>query len=241
MGVPPKTVSELAKFEASDPAYWCRNGYAVANVDPRGVGNSEGNINLWGTQDAQDGYDFIEWAAQQAWCNGSLAMFGNSGVCMAHWKIAAEKPPHLKALAAWEGQGDLYRESYCCGGIPNPSYEANICKEIACQTYIEDTVTMVEKYPFFNNYYKDKLVRWSDIRIPTYVTGGWVHHHLRGSIEGFRRIRSGRKWLRIHRDFEWPDSYHYTNLEELKRFTTIPAAVWKRNSRLRARSIKSFI
>ena len=62
-GVPPGTVSTMAKFESADPAYWCRNGYAVANVDTRGVGYSEGDIELFGPQDAQDGYDFIEWAA----------------------------------------------------------------------------------------------------------------------------------------------------------------------------------
>ncbi|MDR0719439.1 MAG: CocE/NonD family hydrolase [Treponema sp.] len=218
MGVPPKTVSTMAKFEAADPGYWCRYGYAVANVDPRGVGNSNGNLNLWGTQDAKDGYDFIEWAARQSWCNGKLTMFGNSGVCMCHWKIAAEQPPHLACFAAWEGQGDLYRESYCCGGIPNPSYEENIVKEVACKTWVEDTVSMVNKYPLMNEYWKDKEVKWANIKVPTYVTAGWVHHHLRGSVEGFRRIRSPKKWLRIHRDFEWPDDYRPENLEELRRF-----------------------
>jgi len=42
IGVPPGTVSRMAKFESPDPGYWCRNGYAVANVDPRGIGHSEG-------------------------------------------------------------------------------------------------------------------------------------------------------------------------------------------------------
>jgi predicted acyl esterase len=142
MGVPPGTVSDMAKFEASDPGFWCYKGYAVANVDPRGIGNSEGNHHLWGTQDARDGYDFIEWVAQQEWCNGKTTLFGNSGVCMASWRIAAEQPPHLACLAAWEGIGDMYRESYACGGIPNPAYEANILKELAVKGYIEDTVTM---------------------------------------------------------------------------------------------------
>jgi len=218
MGVPPKAVSEMAKFEAADPAYWCYYDYAVANVDPRGVGNSEGNINLWGTQDAEDGYDFIEWVAAEDWCSGNVTLFGNSGVCMQNWKIAAAKPPHLMCLAAWEGISDLYRETYFCGGIPNPNYEANILKEVACKEYLEDTVTMVNKYPYINNYYLDKQVKWSDIRIPTYVTAGWVHHHLRGSIEGFRRIRAPKKWLRIHRDFEWPDDYRPENLVELRLF-----------------------
>ena len=218
MGVPPKTVSEMAKFESADPAYWCRNGYAVANVDARGCGNSEGDCNLWGMQDAEDGYDFIEWITAQPWCNGKATLFGNSGVCMANWKIASTQPPHLACLAAFEGQSDLYRESYFCGGIPNPSYEANIVKEVACKTWIEDTVTMCYRYPEFNEYWKDKQVKWSQIRIPTLVTGGWVHHHLRGSLEGYRRIRSAKKWLRVHRDFEWPDSYRPSTLEELKRF-----------------------
>lgn len=218
MGVPPKTVSEMAKFECSDPGYWCHHQYAVANVDPRGVGNSEGDCYLWGTQDARDGYDFIEWVAAQPWCNGKVTLMGNSGVCMADWKIAAEQPPHLACLAAWEGTGDLYRESFCCGGIPNPFYEENITKEIACSNYIEDAMTMIQKDPFMNNYYKDKIVNWKNIRIPTYVTAGWVHHHLRGSIEGFRRIRSTKKWLRAHREFEWPDAYNPENLEDLKRF-----------------------
>jgi predicted acyl esterase len=218
MGVPPRTVSTMAKFEASDPGYWCYYGFAVANVDPRGVGNSNGNLNLWGTQDARDGYDFIEWASRQAWCNGKLTLMGNSGVCMCNWKIAAEQPPHLACLAAWEGQSDLYRESYFCGGIPNPDYEANIIKEVACRTWVEDTVTMCGKYPLMNEYWLDKQVKWSQVRVPTYVTGGWVHHHLRGSLEGFRRIRAPKKWLRVHRDFEWPDTYRTENLEELRRF-----------------------
>jgi predicted acyl esterase len=41
---------------------------------------------------------------------------------------------------------------------------------------------------------------------------------LRGSLEGFRRIRSTKKWLRTHREFEWPDTYSPAGLEDLKRF-----------------------
>ena len=71
-----RTISNMSKFESPDPGYWCRHGYAVVNVDPRGVGHSEGDINLFGTQDAKDGYDFIEWVAQQHWCNGRVGMGG---------------------------------------------------------------------------------------------------------------------------------------------------------------------
>jgi hypothetical protein len=37
-------------------------------------------------------------------------------------------------------------------------------------------------------------------------------------MEGFRRIRSTKKWLRAHREFEWPDTYSTFGLEDLKGF-----------------------
>jgi len=69
-----------------------------------------------------------------------------------------------------------------------------------------------------NAYWEDKIVKFEQIEVPVYVTAGWLHFHLRGSIEGFRRVASPKVWLRAHRDFEWPDFYTPENMEELKRF-----------------------
>ena len=77
-GVDPGAVSGLQKFEGPDPAYWCNHGYAVINVDARGSFYSEGDIYMWGTKSAEDCYDFIEWTAVQEWCNGRVALSGNS-------------------------------------------------------------------------------------------------------------------------------------------------------------------
>ena len=49
-GVPRSWTSDLEKFEAPDPAEWCPRGYAVVNVDPRGVFDSDGDIAVFGTQ-----------------------------------------------------------------------------------------------------------------------------------------------------------------------------------------------
>lgn len=218
MGVPPHTVSKWAKFESADPAYWCHHGYAIANVDPRGVGNSEGDVSTFGLVDGRDGYDFTEWVAAQEWCNGKVAFTGNSGVAMVIWRIAAERPPHLACIAPWEGTGDMYRESICQGGIPSARFNEGIVEGIACNGWAADMGNMCVKEPFMNKYWESKIPRWDDIRIPAYVTAGMCHFHLHGSVEGFRRIRSTKKWLRMHREMEWPDTYHYENLEDLKRF-----------------------
>jgi predicted acyl esterase len=217
MGVPPGTVSRMAKFESADPGYWCRQGYAIANVDPRGVGHSQGEVNLFNSQDGRDGYDYIEWIATQHWCNGKVALFGNSGVAMTQWRIAAEQPPHLACIAPWEGTGDLYRESIFEGGILG-SFCEGILRTIAGPGWIDDTMAMASKYPLMNTYWEDKIPKWENIKCPIYTTACWSHIHLRGSFEGFRRARSPKKWMRAHREFEWPDTYSNFGLEDLKKF-----------------------
>jgi len=218
MGVPPGTISTMSKFESPDPGYWCRQGYAVANVDPRGTGHSEGDINMFGTQDAKDGYDFIEWVATQHWCNGRVGMGGNSCVAMTQFRVAAQQPPHLTCIAPWEATTDIYRESIFEGGIPALSFNEFIVASLTGPNKIDDQVAMGRKYPLMNAYWEDKIPDFKKIKIPTYACASYSHFHLRGSFNAFRKIRSTRKWMRAHREQEWPDLYNPNNIEDLKRF-----------------------
>lgn len=218
MGVPTGTVSNVCKFESSDPMYWCFQDYAVANVDPRGIGNSEGDFIQFGTQDGRDGYDFIEWAATQSWCNGKVGMFGNSCVAMTQWRVAAEQPPHLVCIAPWEGTGDQYRESLMEGGIPG-LFGGSIVGVAQGKGWLDNTLKMTEREPFVTSpYWQDKIPKFENINIPTYATCNWNHFHLRGSWEGFNKIKTKKKWMRCHQVFEWPDTYHPDMLKDLKLF-----------------------
>jgi len=219
MGVPPGTVSNMSKFESADPGYWCRRGFAVANVDPRGIGHSEGDYILFGTQDGRDGYDFIEWAAEQPWCNSRVALSGNSCVAMTQWRIASQCPPHLACIAPWEGTSDMYRESLYEGGIPAHAFVSMVLRDAVGPNYVDNMVLNAQKHPFINSpYWKDKDPDWNAIKVPVYVTACWNHFHLRGSINGFRKLKTSKKWLRAHRDFEWPDAYGNKYLSELELF-----------------------
>jgi uncharacterized protein len=219
MGVPASTVSNMAKFESADPGYWCRRGYAVANVDPRGIGHSEGDFIQFGTQDGRDGYDFIEWIAGQHWCNGRVGMAGNSCVAMTQWRVAAEQPPHLTCIAPWEGTSDLYRESLFEGGVPATRFVTMVLRDATGYNYVDSTPLNAAKYRFIDSpYWQDKIPDFRKITIPVYATACWNHFHLRGAINAFRKIRSSRKWLRCHREFEWPDAYCNRYLTDLELF-----------------------
>lgn len=217
-GVPTDTVSQYAKFESADPMFWCSMGYAVVNADSRGCGRSDGNMPIWGEEDARDGYDLIEWLSEQSWCNGKIGMFGNSGVAMTQWWVASLQPPHLTCIAPWEGTSDLYREFICEGGIPSMGFINFVMSALRSQQYIEDLAGMLAEHPLMDAYWESKIPDFKKIKIPAYVCGGWSHLHLRGSVNGWRKIRSQKKWLRLHREFEWPDAYAYDNLMDLKKF-----------------------
>ena len=217
-GVEPGAVSNMAKFEAPDPLFWCRYGYAVANVDPRGVGHSEGNISFYGSQDARDGYDFIEWIAAQPWCSGKVGMAGTSALAMVQWAIAAQQPPHLACIAPWEGTSDLFRESVFEGGIPSTSFAEHMIESLAGPNYTDDMAEMARKEPFMSDYWKDKIADWKKISIPCYSAACWCHFHLRGSFQAFRHISSEKKWFRAHSAFEWPDFYSKEAIADLKLF-----------------------
>ena len=80
-------------------------GFTIVIQDIRGRFESEGEWNrvkmfeIEGT----DGYDSVEWIAEQRWCNGNVALAGGSYLAAMTWIGAMANPPHLKAFSPWIG------------------------------------------------------------------------------------------------------------------------------------------
>ena len=75
-----------------------KHGYVVMVQDTRGRHHSQGVFEKYYCYDAYDGYDTVEWAAKQPFCDGKVGMYGTSYA--AHTQADASKlaPPHLRAL-----------------------------------------------------------------------------------------------------------------------------------------------
>jgi uncharacterized protein len=221
-GVDPSWVSKYAGFEAPDPLHWTRHGYAVINVDPRGMWNSQGDATFYSTQEAMDVYDLIEWAGTQAWSNEKVGMSGVSYLAIVQWRAAAEHPPLLAAINPWEGVSDRYREMAYHGGIPEnrfgPMWRSR--RVPYSNQRVEDTVAMYAEHPLWDAYWESKTPDLSKIEVPAFVVASWSDQglHTRGTLEGFKRISSRHKWLLVHGRKKWQYYYQPENVERLRLF-----------------------
>lgn len=73
-------------------------GYVVVNVDSRGRFESGGEWDPFSPQHKTDGYDLVQWIAEQPWCNGNVGTYGLSYMGWTQWWTASQSPPALKAI-----------------------------------------------------------------------------------------------------------------------------------------------
>jgi putative CocE/NonD family hydrolase len=91
------------------------HGYAYVYQDTRGRYYSQGVDRLF-YDDGPDGYDTIEWVAQQSWCNGKVGMSGASALGITTYLAAGERPPHLVAALSYVASANLYNDLIYDGG-----------------------------------------------------------------------------------------------------------------------------
>ncbi|KAG9939298.1 alpha/beta-hydrolase, partial [Aureobasidium melanogenum] len=121
-------------------------------------------------------------------------------------------PPSLKAIAPWEGCGDLYREQFARGGI----YSGDLFDELIVRYLLrgrhgmESFKDMFKQHPLatkdHKDWWNDKRPDMRKIKVPTYITGTWTNTmHGMGAIRGWLEIPAEKKWLRWHPYQEWYD------------------------------------
>jgi uncharacterized protein len=220
-GVEPGWISPYTAFEAPDPAYWCRHGYAVVYPDPRGSWYSQGELRHGGAGEAEDCFDLIEWLAERPWTNGRIGMTGVSYLTAIQWQVAPLRPPHLAAINPWEGFTDWYREFAYHGGIPETSFVVRGSANLQWSTTrTEDTPANARAHPLYDDYWRSKECDLEAIEVPAYVVASWSDHglHTRGTLEGYRRLSSRQKWLEVHGRKKWHYYYRPQSVEKQRRF-----------------------
>jgi uncharacterized protein len=195
-------------WEVADPEKWVPDGYAIVRVDARGWGRSPGRIDPFGPRETRDLYECIEWAGVQPWSNGKVGLAGISYYAINQWQVAGLDPPHLAAIAPWEGMGDYYRDWNYHGGIRCTGLEvwwgrviASVqhglgergavnphTGELACgpETLDDEELAAgrcdlsaeVRSRPLDGEFYRQRSAAWHRITVPLLSAGNWGGHGL---------------------------------------------------------------
>lgn len=94
---------------------FAKHGYVTVVQDVRGRFGSEGTFDF-AVNEGRDGYDTVEWAAEQPWSDGDVGTYGASYLAHVQNAMAVLRPPHLRAMFITVGAGDYYQEGAWRGG-----------------------------------------------------------------------------------------------------------------------------
>lgn len=102
------------------PPQYTTNGYVFILQDLRSRYKSEGDGRYYHTcnpWEGDDGYDTVEWIADQPWCDGNVGMIGSSHRAIVQTQAALHQPPHLKAICPEQGPTNIYLHEAREGGV----------------------------------------------------------------------------------------------------------------------------
>jgi putative CocE/NonD family hydrolase len=108
----PYRMDDLTSSYSSEYERLCdEGGFAVARVDLRGTGSSEGiAVDEYPPREQADLVQAIAWLAEQEWSNGRVGMYGTSYSGFNSLQLAAERPPALGAVVAIYATDDRYTD-----------------------------------------------------------------------------------------------------------------------------------
>lgn len=195
-----------------------RRGYAFLMVDVRGTGTSTGTWDFFSPTEQRDYLEVLQWARQQPWCNGKLAVTGISYGALASLIVAGMQPDGLAAIFAIEGGEDAVRELGLPGGVPSPLVAVwlaavNILKWFpsvsglrktgAWRHYLRDRmmspaswmrhamqIALTADHPdsMLNPMWASRVARLDNITVPTWIQGGWHDVYSRSNFRMYNRI-----------------------------------------------------
>jgi hypothetical protein len=211
-------------IEAGNTAWWVREGYVHVIASSRGSGLSQGQWAPFDLAQQQDGYDMVEWIAQQPWCNESVTMMGDSYFAIMQWLVALQRPPHLKCIAPVDGSTDFYRDYAWKGGMFNTSFFGMWGPDTLAQCYwpgeVEGKLPPADLFNAFLSHPEDGEFWWNisswtrlqDIEVPVLsVVSQPSNNHSRGQLWGYPKITSPKKLMVL----PWNPQAHVTLIESL--------------------------
>lgn len=104
------------------PPRWCSQVKRARSRHPASRATSEGQWEPF-RNEANDGYDTIQWSARQAWSNGKVGTQGGSYLGHVQWRAASSSPPNLVTLFPAVASTSIYKNWAYFGGAFRLSFD----------------------------------------------------------------------------------------------------------------------
>ena len=173
-----------------DLADLASHGYVVCAENFRGAHLSEGTWNGYralGWGERQDGYDTVEWLAEQAWSNGKIGTFGASQGGYAQNFLAVTQPPHLVTQHMVDTGLSLFHEGYRIGGATKPGRFVSMARICRVPEHNDQWLRETFEHPTYDEYWQqeDCARHFDKMNVPTFTIGSWYDYMSVGSIDSF--------------------------------------------------------
>lgn len=133
------------------------------------------------SNNGEDGYDVVEWIAQQSWSDGKVGMYGPSALGNIQYMTAREQPPHLVCCVPEVSSPQTSYDQYYTGGCIH-------VESLESLNFLFGFANPVAANPHYNLVWQvaENLTMYpEDIGVPMLLIGGWYDHNI---LQNFRMI-----------------------------------------------------
>jgi predicted acyl esterase len=146
--------------------------YAFVILDWRCFWGSIGACTL-NPNRGEDGYDAVEWIAEQSWSDGKVGTWGPSALGGVQFSTAYEQPPHLvcavpEVAAPWE----TYHKYYPGGSIK--------VEQMETLQFLFGDFSLVINNPYYNLLWQiaeGSTMKPESVEVPMLLVAGWFDHN----------------------------------------------------------------
>jgi len=182
----------------SQNTFLAKHGYVVMSCDARGAKESIAAgpfVDPFGEIEQHDMYDLVEWMAAQPWSNGVVGVGGYSYGAILAYLGAAQRPPHLRAVAARASYANLYKEMVYLGGIRGLDV---VPWQVGLVTNTTIAATW-RQHPLYDSYWAERVIdtKYDALRaghVPILDYGGWYDIYPDGETKNYMALRK-QTWL----------------------------------------------
>jgi predicted acyl esterase len=205
-----------------------RRGIALVVQDVRGMGESEGEPNVFHAEGWRpgftDGAETVAWIAAQPWCNGRIGTQGGSALAITQM-LLAPATALLHAQAMDVGPASFYHDAVYHGGV----FRKKLMEGWLTAIKQPHVVPLYKAHPYYDEFwsYYDAGARAEDITAPGLFIGAWYDIFDQGTIDAFvsRETRGapgarGNNYLVMkwggHGEYKGEDYRYHENTQELR-------------------------